>query len=291
MSPVVQKKGERAKVSGKSLLFLFTIICLLLMLITFSTDILNKPLFSAVGYVVVPFQNGIGKMGGWLSTRTEELAQIRILLAENERLKAENAELIEKNTLLQQGQYELNSLRDLLELSDQYAEYTKVGARVIARDSGNWYSKFVIDKGSEDGIAVDMNVLSGGGLVGKISAVGPNWARVTTIICDNVNVSGMTLSSMDNLIVSGDLKLMADNTISFSQLVDSKEQVREGDKIVTSNISDKYLPNLLIGYISSIEKDNNNLTKSGLVTPAVDFEHIEQVLVITEMKQSIDDEN
>lgn len=289
MSPVVQKKGERAKFSGKSLLFLFTIICLLLMLITFSTDILNKPMFSAVGYVVVPFQNGIGKMGGWLSTRTEELAQIRILLAENERLKAENAELIEKNTLLQQGQYELNSLRNLLELSDEYAEYTKVGARVIARDSGNWYSKFVIDKGAEDGIAVDMNVLSGGGLVGKISAVGPNWARVTTIICDNVNVSGMTLSSMDNLIVSGDLKLMADNTISFSQLVDSKEQVREGDKIVTSNISDKYLPNLLIGYISSIEKDNNNLTKSGLITPAVDFEHIEQVLVITEMKHSIED--
>ena len=64
---------------------------------------------------------------------------------------------------------------------------------------------------------------------------------------------------------------MANNCITFSQLVDSKDKVVEGDKVVTSDISDKYLPNILIGYINTINKDNNNLTKSGLVTPAVQW--------------------
>ena len=63
----------------------------------------------------------------------------------------------------------------------------------------------------------------------------------------------------------------------------------EGDKIVTSSISDKYLPGILIGYISSLDVDSNNLTKSGLITPAVDFEHLEEVLVVTKLKQTVGD--
>ena len=61
-----------------------------------------------------------------------------------------------------------------------------------------------------------------------------------------------------------------------------------GDKVVTSDISDRYQPGILIGYISYIEEDSNNLTKSGYITPAVDFEHLSEVLVITELKQTID---
>ena len=212
------------------------------------------------------------------------------LLDENAALREQVAALTEENTLLQQDKYELNSLRNLMDLNEQYGEYNKVGARIISRDSGNWYSSFLIDKGSNDGFAINMNVIAGGGLVGRITSVGPNWARVTSIISDNSNVSGMTLSTEDNLIVSGDLKLMADNCISFSQLVDSKNLVAEGDKVVTSNISDIYLPNILIGYISSLDKDANNLTKSGLITPAVDFEHLGEVLVITDRKQTVTEE-
>ena len=271
---------------SKYLLLILTILCTLLMLVTFGTDVFNRPLNTAVGYVVVPFQQGIAKLGGWLSNRSEELVQIRSLLEENARLKEEIAALKEENVLLQQDKYELTSLRELIDLSDRYGEYNKVGARIISRDSGNWYSSFLIDKGSDDGLALDMNVIADGGLVGRITSVGPNWARITSIISDNSNVSGMTLTTEDNLIVSGDLQLMADNRIRFSQLVDSRNLVVEGDKVVTSNISDKFLPNLLIGYISSIDKDANNLTKSGLITPAVDFEHLGEVLVITDLKQT-----
>lgn len=289
MSPVIKRKGEKFTLPGKYLLLILTILCTVLMLITFGTDVFNRPLNAVVGYVVVPFQQGIGKLGGWLSNRSEELVQIRRLLDENARLKEEIARLTEENTLLQQDKYELNNLRKLIDLSEQYGEYSKVGARIIGRDSGNWYSSFLIDKGEDAGFALDMNVIAGGGLVGRITAVGPNWARVTSIISDNSNVSGMTLSTEDNLMVHGDLRMMAENCITFSQLVDSRNLVAEGDKIVTSNISDKYLPNILIGYINTITKDANNLTKSGLITPAVDFEHLEEVLVITDRKQTVEE--
>ena len=160
--------------------------------------------------------------------------------------------------------------------------------RVIAKDAGNWFHSFVIDKGEEDGITVDMNVIAGSGLVGRIVDVGPNWAKVTSIISDNSNVSGKVLATSDYLMVSGDLELYSGGVISFNKLVDSAGKVAEGDKIVTSNISDKYLPNILIGYISTLNIDANNITKSGLLTPAVDFEHLEEVLVITELKQAIE---
>lgn len=272
---------------SKYLLFILTVLCTVMMLVTFGTDVFNRPLNVVVGYVIVPFQQGIEKVGGWLSNRSEELVQIRTLLDENARLKEELAALIEENTLLQQDKYELNKLRELFDLDEQYSEYNKVGARILGRDAGNWYSAFLIDKGEEDGLAVDMNVIAGGGLVGRITSVGPNWARVTSIISDNNHVSGMTLSTEDNMTVSGDLKLMANGCITFSELVDGQDRVREGDKVVTSNISDKYLPNILIGYISSINKDSNNLTKSGEIVPAVDFEHLGEVLIITDRKQTV----
>ena len=273
---------------SKYLLFILTILCTVLMLITFGTDVFNKPLNTAVGYVIVPFQQGIGRLGEWLSNRSDELVQIRYLLEENERLRAQIAALTEENILLQQDKYELNQLRELMELDEQYGSYNKVGARIIGRDTGNWYSSFVIDKGTDDGLAVDMNVIAGGGLVGRITSVAPNWARVTAIISDDSNVSGKTLSTEDNLIVSGNLQLMADNCITFGQLIDSQNLVVVGDKVVTSDISDKFLPNILIGYINSIDMDANNLTKSGLLTPAVDFGHLSEVLVITDLKQTAD---
>ena len=290
MSPVVKRKGEKFTLPGKYLLFILTIVCTGLIILTFSTNFLSAPISAIGGFVVVPLQEGISKAGSWLSTRSEELVEIRSLLKENEELKAQVDELTMENIRLQQDRYELTNLRELYDLDAQYEDYDKVGARIIAKDSGNWFHSFTIDKGYNDGLAIDMNVMAGSGLVGRIIAVGPNWSKVLSIIADNSNTSGMVLSTSDNLIVTGDLELYEDGVISFEKLVDSADRVVEGDKIVTANVSDKYLPGILIGYISAINVDANNLTKSGLITPAVDFEHLEEVLVITETKQAVGDE-
>ncbi len=288
MSPVVKKKGEKFTIPSKYLLFVLTCLCTILMVVTISTNILNKPINTAVGYIIVPFQQGISKVGGWFSRRSDELIQIKDLLDENQRLKELVNDLMVENTLLQQDKTELVRLQELYKLDKQYDAYHKVGANIISRDTNNWYSAFVIDKGERDGLKIDMNVIADGGLVGRITSIGPNWAKVTSIIDDNSNVSGKTLSTSDTLMVSGDLEAMKSGNIRFSQLVDSKNAVGVGDKIVTSHISDKYLPNILVGYIYSIQSDSNNLTKSGFVSPAVDFEHLEEVLVILETKEELE---
>ena len=291
MSPIIKQKGEKFTIPGKYLLFILTLLCTAIIIISYTTDILSAPLSSVGGFLVVPLQNGISKTGSFLSNRKEELTEIKTLLEENKKLQSQVDELTIENIKLQQEKYELSNLRTLYELDQQYDEYTKIGARVIAKDSGNWYHSFVIDKGYNDGLAIDMNVIAGSGLVGRIISVGPNWSKVMSIIDDNSNCSGMILTTSDNVIVSGNLGLYEEGIIEFSKLVDTADRVSKGDKIVTSNISDKYLPGILIGYIQTINRDSNNLTKSGYLTPAVDFEHIQEVLVITQLKQNIEIED
>lgn len=286
----MKRKRTKFTLQSKYLLLILTGLCIVLMAVTFTTDLFTGVIADISGYVTVPFQKGISQAGGFLAERSRELVQIRDLLEQNKELQEQIDALIIENNTLTQKKYELNNLRALYQLDQEYAQYEKVGARVIGKDTGNWFNTFIIDKGSDDGIAVNMNVMAGSGLVGIVTEVGANWAKVTAIIDDSSNVSGMILATGDKLMVSGDLELMSQNIIRFSKLIDSAEKVNEGDKVVTSNISDKYLPGLLIGYITSMDSDANNLTHSGTITPAVDFEHIDEVLVILDLKQQVDEE-
>ena len=132
-----------------------------------------------------------------------------------------------------------------------------------------------------------MNVMAGKGLVGIITEVGPNWARVRSIIDDASNVSALVQATSDTCIVGGDLTLMQEGKIRFEQLANNDSVIEEGEQIVTSHISSKYLPGILIGYVSSIKTDANNLTRSGYIIPAVDFQHMQEVLIITTTKEQL----
>ena len=290
MSPVIKKKRNKFTLPGKYLLMILSAVCVILMIVTFRTDLFEGPLRAAAGYVVVPFQKGIASVGGYMSDRAEEMGQLKAVLEENQKLKEQVDELTMENAQLQQDKYELASLRELYDIDKATSDYEKMGARVIASDSSNWFYSFTIDKGSDDGIQVDMNVLAGSGLAGRVVSVGPNYARVLSIIADNSNIYGTVLSTSANLMVSGNLQsVMSDGVIRFDQLSDKEDKVSEGDKVVTSNISSKYLSGIPIGFISSINTAPNNMTKWGYITPAVDFQHIQEVLVIMELKQPVPD--
>lgn len=287
MTPLVPRKKEKFSIPTKYYLLVVILVCMILLLVTFLVDIPSTASNSVLGYTIVPMQKGVSSIGSYFVSRKEMLVQISSLQKENDELKAQIDELNNENIQLKQEKFELVSLRELFELNEQYSDYKKTGARVIAGGTGNWFDSFIINKGSKDGIEVDMNVICGSGLCGRVVDVGPNWARVMSVIDDTSNVSAMVLATSDNLIVSGDLESMKENHIRFSDLYDEDNKVAVGDKVVTSNISDKFLPGILVGYISSIETDPNNLTKSGYITPVVDFHHISEVLVITEKKQEL----
>ena len=274
--------------SGKSKLVLtiLTAVCVVLIILSFTTDAVSGPLHYVTG-VITPIQSGMNAIGTWISDKGEYLFHTTDLRSENAGLQKKVDELTAENSNLLQNQDEYERLKDLLDLKDEYSNYPTIAARIIAKDSGNWFSTFTIDKGSKDGIATDMNVMAGSGLVGIVTEVGPTWAKVRSIIDDSSNVSAMVLSTSDRCIVSGDLSLMSDNQIRFGQMENNDNTVSVGDQIVTSYISDKYLQGILIGYVSEVTVDSNNLTRSGYITPAVDFKNLQEVLVITTTKADL----
>lgn len=281
------RNRNQSNFSSKHILLILSIICVLFMGLSLITENVSGPLRAIANYTIVPMQKGINTIGLWMSDFTRNFETMKELRAENEALQAQVDELNMKNSLLQQDKHELERLRELYALDELYADYEKVGARVTANDSGNWFHSFVIDKGSKDGIAVDMNVISGNGLVGIITEVGPNWSRVRSIIDDASSVSALVLSTSDTCIVNGDLTLMQDGRIRFEMLPNNGTEIEEGEQVVTSHISNKYLQGILIGYISEIHVDSNNLTRSGYIIPKADFEHLREVLVITTTKSDL----
>jgi rod shape-determining protein MreC len=232
-------------------------------------------------------QKGISYIGSSISVSSEDAKTKEELVAENQALQAQVDELTSQLTNMQLQQSELTDLQELYDLDQQYADYETTGAHVIAKGTSNWFDTFTIDKGSDDGIEVNMNVIAGSGLVGIVTEVGPGYSVVKSIINDSSAVSAMILDTSDNCIISGDLESMtSSNTILLSNLEDTEDSVSEGTSVVTSNISNKYLPGILIGYVTDIESDANGLTKSGTITPVVDFKHLQDVLVILETKET-----
>ena len=264
------------------------ILCCLLLFFSFRYQEKLAPVKTVVADVITPMQSGIHRAGSWLANRVKYSRTMEELREENERLKEELYTLEYENKVLLQNRYELEDFRELYELDQNYADYPKVAARVIANDSNNWYSDFRIDKGSKDGIAVGMNVMSGNGLVGIVTEVGRNWARVRSIIDDTSYVSGMFIKTSDTCMVNGNLELLEKGHIQVTNILKNAE-VEEGYEVVTSYLSDKYHAGILIGYVTDITVDPSNMTKSALLTPAVDFSRLDMVLIITTAKETLDE--
>lgn len=281
------KKKNQASAFNRYLLLGLAVFCIIMMLLSSFSEKASGPFKVIANVTVIPLQQGINYVGRWMGDMTDNFETMQQLRSENKKLQEQVDSLMTENNYLQEERYELERLQELYKLDSNYAEYEKTAAHVIGSDSGNWFSTFTIDKGSQDGIAVDMNVMAGSGLVGIVVEVGPTWAKVRSIIDDSSNVSGMVLSTSDRCIVSGDLSLMNDGQIRFEQMENNENQVSVGDQIVTSYISDKYLQGILIGYVSEVTVDSNNLTRSGYITPAVDFKNIQEVLVITTTKAQL----
>ncbi len=283
---ICMNKKRRFNLKSKHLIVIMTLVCISLMVLAANTAAPIEQVRSAAGYLIVPFQKGINYVGSWLGDQTSGFTDSKKLTKENEELQQKVADLTEQNSELLQNQDELKRLQEMYDLDKAYSEYEKIGAQIISEDPTNWYESFVINKGSDDGIAVDMNVIGDGGLVGIVTAVGNDWATVRPLIDDSSNVSAQSASTGDTCIVAGDLTLTDEGLLQFFQLYDKDDKVQVGDKIVTSNVSDKFLKGILIGYISEIEYDSNHLTKSGTIIPVADFRHLQEVLVIKQLKQT-----
>ncbi|HIW21147.1 MAG TPA: rod shape-determining protein MreC [Candidatus Dorea intestinavium] len=280
------RKNNLNSVKNKYWLILLLIVSLLLIGLDQVTDG-KTPIRFITNYTVIPMQKGISKVGLWLNDLSDNFRTLEELKKEKDGLQEKVEHLTAENTRLRQDTFELDRLRELLKLDETYSDYPTIGARIIGNNGSNWFNEFVIDKGSKDGVKVDSNVLAGGGLVGIVTDVSAHSAKIRSIIDDSSNVSAMVLSTSDTCIVSGDMKDLSSGKIKLEKLANNDNEVPAGEQIVTSHISSNYLQGILIGYVSELTVDSNNLTRSGYLVPAVDFNKLQEVLVVTVTKDEL----
>ena len=282
-----QRKNKiKIKIVPRYLFIAMIVICLVLLIVSYRFSDSLGPVKSVAGNVITPMQVGINRIGSFFTSKLDYLKKVDDLIAKNKELTDKLNEVSYENKLLLQGKYELDNFRKLYNLDQTYADYPKVAARVISKDTNNWYSKFKIDKGSDDGIKPGMNVMAGNGLVGIITKTGKNYADVRSIIDDSSDVRGMFLDNSETCTGKGNLKLLDEGHIEVTD-IKKGSSIQDGYEVVTSYTSQKYHPGILIGYVSGIKVDPSNMTESGYLTPAVDFSKLDMVLIITREKEEL----
>lgn len=275
---------RNSKLNATNVVAIISILFFFLIILTWETRDQVSPVERSISYVIIPVQKGVTYFGDWLVERVDFVSNINELEAMNKELLKQVDELTYENQILDQSKLELQRLRQLYELDDRYADYPKTGARVIGKDPGNWYSVFTIDKGTSDGIEVDMVVLAGAGLVGKVIDVAPNFSKVRSIIDDNSSVSGLIVRTNDLCTVQGDLTLYNEGYLAVDYISDDINLVIN-DEVTTSHLGTVYPPGIMIGKVIRIEDDPNTLTQIAYINPYADFKDLQEVLVISQQWQ------
>ena len=167
-----------------------------------------------------------------------------------------------------------------------YPDYKKTAARIFSVNSSGWFNEFYINKGLNDDVYEGCNVICDEGLLGIVVESYDDYAKVRAIIDDRANVTAEIGSAGYLCNVEGSLQNM-DNGYLLATDIDKNAIVTEGDKVITSSVSDRYLYGITIGYVTSVEQDPNNLTQTARITLTVNFSDIKDVLVILDRKQEV----
>lgn len=256
------------------------ITCILLIVLVFISNLkLNKFSYieNAFSKIIMPIQSGITYLKNKMSGNDNYFATLEGLKEENKKLKQKNIELEESLRQLEVIQAENSTLKEYLNLTEQYKNYKSVPAYVINKDVSNYSSIFVINVGKNDGIKEKMTVIAAEGLVGYVISVTSNTAKVQTLV-DPSNIVSVTLeNSKDNVICRGTLK---DNELKATY-ISTDTVLTEGEKLYTSGMGGIYPKGIYVGTVKSINETRNITDRSFITEAAVDFENLETVLVIT----------
>ena len=198
---------------------------------------------------------------------------------EYNQLKAQNDELILKSLLYDELEEENAQLRAMLGEYEQRASMNPVLARVVASETGNYFSTFTINKGRNDGVDTQMAVITSEGLIGYVYEVFDTTSKVITIIDDQASLAALIESSRDQGAVKGTLGSTGEALCRMYYL--SADSVpRPGDRVITSGVGVSFPKGLLIGYVRESTRAIEDNKHYIVVEPAADFQHIENVLVL-----------
>lgn len=236
---------------------------------------------STVGSLFSPIQRALYSTGNYISNFFASINEIGTLRATNARLQKEVEKLKKDNVKLQELINENKRLRDALNFKDQNSTIVTKPANIISKNSGNWFNTFNIDIGSSSGIKPGMAVLDEkGNMIGKITDVGKNWSKVLSLIDRDSSVSAIDVRTRDYGIIRGDSN---GNLIMMYLPLDA--ELIEGDIITTSDMS-MFPRGLIIGKVTKVTRQNGSLLKQAVIKPEADFQRLEYVFVVTNMKNT-----
>lgn len=232
---------------------------------------------NAFSKIIMPIQSGISYLKNKFMGNDNYFATMEYLEKENQELKQKNVELEEQLRQLEIIQAENSTLKEYLDLTEQYKQYNTIPAYIINKDISNYSAVFVINAGSRSGIKENMTVIAAEGLVGHVISVTEKTAKVQ-ILTDSSNVVSATLeNSRDTVICRGTLN----NNELKTTYISTDTVLIEGEKLYTSGMGGIYPKGIYIGTVKKINEVKNITNRSFITQASVDFENLETVLVIT----------
>ena len=190
----------------------------------------------------------------------------------------------------QEAVAENERLQNLLDARSRYEALDPIYAKVIARAPGQWFETFSINRGNRDGVSAGMSVVNGDGLIGRVYEVGLNYAKVICIIDTRSAVACMVQSTRDNGIMRGEITQSAQRAECYVYYLPSLNNVVPGDTVITSGTDSLFPKGLHIGVVTAISMDAGSEGSYAVVSPSVDFQHIEEVFVLREVVELDSDE-
>lgn len=258
---------------------------LLIIIMALSTIPSLKPNFvsNAVGVIISPVQKVISASINSTQNFFSFFFNMDEYKAENEELKHKIALLEKEIRETEELKKENTRLRSMLDMRERTVQYVTETAEVIAKDSGNWFNSFTVDKGTSDGVELYDPVITDNGLVGYVCEAGSTYSRVISIIDSTSSVAASVKRTGDSAIVEGDLKLQEQGRCRMVY-VDKESIITSGDDLETSGMGGIYPKGLYIGKVLEITDDGTGLSQQAIIDPAVDFDSVTEVFIITELK-------
>ncbi len=268
---------------NKPLIVMFAAVLLLLILIfATSGDRTVTWVESAVGTVTQPVQTFASDVSNGIIGFFERIFKTTDSDRENEQLKLRLAQLEQAEYELEQLKLENERLKALLNYSGTNESYKYVTAKVIAKNQSAWFDIFTINAGRKHGIEKNMPVVNASGLVGRVTDVGATWAKVTSIIDSRSTVSVMVERTRDGAMIQGLLENGNENVLELYYLPSGSDLV-PGDVIVTNGLGGVFPKGITVGTVTEVMRTTDNNAddeRNALIKPTVDFNHIEEIMVI-----------
>lgn len=234
-----------------------------------------------------PLQSGVNQFRDGWGGFSAIFAQNKTLQGEIDKLKEENRDLKIKNQSLREFEAEAKRLQGMLNFINYNIEtYDLLPAKVIARSPNNWYQNITLDKGANDGIVKGMPVINQNGLVGRIRSVSEDSAQVA-LITDREMAVGVIIQ--ENRDTNGIVEGLGNTNLLRMINIPYYSTIEVNDIVVTSGLSQNYPPGIDIGVVDTISREPSGLLLSATIRPVVNFDRLEEVLIITDYRPIVID--